>query len=263
MDTRQKPRYPSTFDGLLSLVARLRGEDGCPWDREQTRDSMKRYILEECYELLDAIDEGDAAMQAEELGDVLFHLAFQIQLGVEEGALTDAQVFRAAIEKLVRRHPHVFGGASAADAKEAESSWHAIKRAERAGSGASALDGVSRRMPALSYAQAIQDRAARTGFDWQDVPGVLSKVGEEMEELRQAESQARREAELGDVLFSVVNLSRWLGVDAETALRKADARFRDRFVWMEQLSRRRDVSFDGLTMAEKDALWDEAKREVG
>jgi len=263
METHQTPTYPSTFDGLLSLVARLRGEDGCPWDREQTRDSMKRYVLEECYELLDAMDEGDAAMLADELGDVLFHVAFQVQLGVEEGTLTDEQVFRAAIQKLIRRHPHVFGDTSAADARDVESSWHAIKRAERAGSGASALDGVSRRMPALAYAQAIQDRAARTGFDWQDVTGVLSKVGEELEELQQAESQARREAELGDVLFSVVNLSRWFGVDAETALRKADARFRDRFVWMEQISQRRDLSFDGLTPAEKDALWDEAKREVG
>ncbi len=263
METHQTPNYPSTFHGLLGLVARLRSEDGCPWDREQTRDSMKRYILEECYELLDAMDEGDPSELAEELGDVLFHLAFQIQLGVEERALTDEQVFRTVIEKLVRRHPHVFGDASATDAKDVESSWHSIKRAERAEAGTSILEGVSRRMPALSYAQALQERAARTGFDWQDVQGVLSKVGEELEELQQAESPAQREAELGDVLLSVVNFSRWLGVDAETALSKADARFRDRFVLMEQVSRRRGVSFDGLTMAEKDALWHEAKREVG
>ena len=256
------PHYASSFDGLMGLVARLRRPDGCPWDREQTRDSMRRYVMEECFELLEAMDEGDSAKLAEELGDVLFHAAFQVHLGEEEGALTAEQVFGGVIEKLMRRHPHVFGEATASDAREVESGWHAIKRAEQAGTGASALNGVPHDMPALSYAQALQERAARTGFDWEDVRDVLRKVDEELDELQRAETSAEREAELGDLLFSIVNVGRWLDVDAESALRKAGTRFRQRFGLMEDLSREKGPSFEGLTMDEKDALWEEAKRTV-
>jgi tetrapyrrole methylase family protein/MazG family protein len=261
MDMKQE--YPSTFDGLLRLVAHLRSPAGCPWDREQTRESMRRYILEECYELLEALDEGATSKLAEELGDLLFHLAFQIQLGAEEGALTHEQVFRAAIEKLTRRHPHVFGDETVSDARQVESNWAAIKRAERTDEESSILDGVPREMPALSYAQAIQQKAAYTGFDWEDVQGVLQKVGEEVEELRSAQSPGDRERELGDLLFSIVNLGRWLGADAEAALREAGARFRRRYNHMEKLSRERGDTFEGLTLDEKEALWQKAKRTVG
>ena len=252
-------QYPSTFDGLMTLVGRLRSPDGCPWDREQTPDSMRPYILEECYELLEAIDEGDADKLVEELGDVLFHLAFQIQLGTEKGALTNEQVFLKLIEKLVRRHPHVFGDVKASGPREVESSWHAIKRAEQATPRDSILDGVPKGLPALSYAQAIQQRAAWAGFDWEEEDEVLEKVGEELDELQRAQSPEEKEAELGDLLFSIVNVSRWLAVDAESALRKADARFQRRFALMERLSREREISFESLTLDEKESLWQEAK----
>ena len=263
MEIDEKPQYPSTFDGLRRLVQHLRGPAGCPWDREQTSTSMKRHLLEECYELVEAIDESDTAKLVEELGDVLFHLAFQIQLGSEEGAFSEDQVFRAANDKLTRRHPHVFSDAIVTDACEVVSNWDAIKRNERAGTERSALDGVPKGLSALSHAQVIQERAARAGFNWEEVLGVMEKVKEEMEELQIAQSPEEREAEVGDILFSIVNLSRWLGVDAEGALRGTDIRFRKRFAFMEQLSRERGLSFDGLTLAEKETLWQEAKGLVG
>ena len=251
--------YPSTFDGLLNLVRRLRSTTGCPWDREQTPQSMKRYILEECYELLEAIDEGDASKLAGELGDVLFHMAFQVQLGKEEGALTEEMVFQAVINKLTRRHPHVFGKTQVSDAREVEYNWHVIKRGEQADGESSILGGVPRAMPALSYAQAIQERAARAGFDWEDVQGVIQKVREELDEFQMAPSPGEREEELGDILFSLVNVGRWLKADTEAALHRTGKRFRRRFTLMEKLSRERGVAFESLPLAEKEALWQEAK----
>lgn len=255
--------YPASFDGLLQLVERLRGPQGCPWDRQQTRDSLKPQFLEECYELLEAMDQGDASRLLEELGDVLLHVAFQLQLARERGEFTGADVFRQLIAKLVRRHPHVFGDVQVASAEEVVSNWQAIKGQEQAGTKASILDGVPRQMPALAYAQAVQERAARVGFDWEDFQGVLAKVVEELREVEAASPGAEREKELGDLLFSLVNASRWLGVDAEGALRQADARFYRRFVAMERLCRQRGLSFKDLPMQKKEALWQEAKRLEG
>ena len=252
--------YTSTFDGLMKLVVRLRGPDGCPWDQEQTRRSMKRYVLEECYELLDAIDEGDGAELVGELADVMFHLAFQIHLGVEEEGFTETDVFQAAIEKLIRRHPHVFGDEVASDAREVESRWHTIKSAERPDADRSILDGVPPELPALARAQALQERAAWAGFDWEDIEGVVEKVAEEISELRSARDAAEKEAEFGDLLFSIVNLGRWLKLDAEGALREADARFRKRFALMEKASRDMGADFRDMSPAEKERLWQEAKR---
>ena len=252
-------QFPGTFDGLLSLVEHLRGPAGCPWDREQTSGSMRRYLLEECYELLEAIDEDDRNKLVDELGDVLFHLAFQVHLGVEEGTVAADQVFTAVIEKLTRRHPHVFGEAEASDARQVESSWHEIKRSEQTDTERSAVDGLPSVLPALSYAQSVQERAARAGFDWDDIQGAVRKVAEELKELQNAQSPTEMEAELGDVLFSIVNVARWLGADAEGALRGTNARFRRRFGRMEKLSRGRGVEFGGLAMAQKEALWQEAK----
>ena len=260
MDIENDAEFPTTFDGLMRLVARLRGPDGCPWDEEQTRRSMGRYVLEECYELLEAIDEGDAEDMAEEIGDVMFHLAFQIQLGKEEGAFDEARVLRAIIDKLTRRHPHVFGDTEVSGAREVHDNWQVLKRAEHGGAELSALAGVPREMPALSHAQAIQERAAGVGFDWEDAGGVLQKVAEELAELEGAGSQEEKEAELGDVLFSIVNASRWMGIDAEGALRRASTRFRRRFAHMERLGRERGSPFAGLTLDQKEALWEEAKR---
>lgn len=252
-------RYPSTFNGLLQLVQHLRSPDGCPWDREQTRNSLKRLFLEECYELVDAIEQESTQKLIEELGDVLFHVVFQIHLGSEAGEFTHRQVLRSLLDKLVRRHPHVFGDVQVAGAREVEANWDAIKREEQSGADVSILDGVPRQMPALSYAQAVQRRAARARFDWEDIQGVVTKVVEELEELRQAHSQTQRAQELGDLLFSIVNVARWQEVDAEEALRQANARFYRRFALMEKLSRERGLAFPDLPMEAKEALWEEAK----
>ena len=260
MVTRDDPSFPHTFDGLMALVARLRGPDGCPWDGEQTRRSMARYVLEECYELLEAIEEGDDAGVAEEAGDVMFHLAFQVQLGKEDTTFDEEAMFGSVIDKLVRRHPHVFGEATASSSREVLESWHELKRKEKADTEASALSGVPRDLPALSHAQAVQERAAGIGFDWEDAEGVLEKVSEELREVQDAGSHEEREAELGDVLFSVVNASRWMGLDAEGALRGANARFRRRFTQMERLGRERRTPVAGLTLDQKEALWQESKR---
>ncbi len=252
--------FPSDFGGLLKLIGHLRGPDGCPWDREQTRESLKRFLLEECYELMEAIDAGDSDQIGEELGDVSMHIASQMRIGMETGELTEDQVFGGLIDKLIRRHPHVFGDATAADGREVEANWQALKQRERDESGGSILDGAPRSMPALGYAQAIQERAAWIGFDWEDVEGVLAKVSEELDELREAPSREEKEWEIGDLLFSLVNVCRWLDLDAEGALRKASARFFDRFTRMESGARERGEQLAALSLDRKEALWQEAKR---
>ena len=255
----QKDTFASSFEGMKDLAARLRGPDGCPWDREQTPDSLKHLFLEECYELVEAIEEGDDAKVVEELGDVLFHAVSIVQIAEESGAFSGEDVFAVAIEKLVRRHPHVFEDAVAEDSGQVGVRWDQIKREEMKGTDRSILDGVPKAMPALAYAQAVQGRAARMGFDWDDYDGVIAKVAEELRELESAESDAEREAELGDLLFSLVNASRWLGIQAETALRQSNGKFYSRFVRMERLARDRGQDFESLDMGAKEALWLEAK----
>ena len=252
--------FPSSFEGIQQLVATLRSPDGCPWDREQSADSLKHLFLEECYELVEAIEEGDVEKIAEELGDVLFHGASQIQIAEEQGDFSGSDVFQQVIDKLVRRHPHVFGDVVMEDAEEAVPRWDQIKREEMAGTDRSILDGVPKAMPAMGYAQAVQGRAARMGFDWDDYAGVLEKVAEELRELEEVDTDDARESELGDLLFSVVNASRWLGVEAETALRKSNRRFYSRFTTMERLARDRSLDFESLSLDAKEELWQEAKR---
>ena len=254
--------FPSSFDGLRQLTDRLRGPDGCPWDREQTPETLKHLFLEECYELIEAIEEGDAGKMAEELGDVLFHAASQIQLAEESGAFTAQDVFGGVVEKLVRRHPHVFGDVVLGDASEALPRWDQIKRQEMAGSQRSILDGAPKVMPALAYAQAVQGRAARMGFDWDDYTGVIDKVVEELKEIETAESDSARESELGDLLFSLVNAARWLGIEAETALRQANRKFYSRFTAMERLASERGLDFESLPLDAKEDLWQEVKRSA-
>ncbi len=254
--------FPDSFEGVMKLTAFMRGPDGCPWDREQDRDSLKAGLLEECYELIEAIESGDAPAQVEELGDVTINLAFLMDIAADTGEFGPASVFGGLIDKIVRRHPHVFGDAEAYTPDEVKRQWEAVKQSERSGDGASSLDGVPRTMPALSYAQSVQERAARQGFDWTSVDGVLDKVAEEVAELESAETDAEREAELGDVLFSIVNAARWMGIDAEAALRGANARFRARFGGMERAAGERGVSLSDLTMDEKEALWDASKRAL-
>ena len=257
------PDYPATYDGVLQLLERLRGPDGCPWDKKQTHESMTEMLLEECYELIEAIEENNIDEMVEELGDVLFHVAFQARIAEEAKEFTHGQVFEALISKLVRRHPHVFGDVQADDAEQVIANWDAIKRDERAGGADSVLEGLPRNMPSLAYAQSVQGRSARTGFDWDDISGVLGKVVEELGEISEARSVERKEHELGDLLFSIVNASRWMGIDAEAALRHANGRFYRRFTTMERFSEERGLSFTGLPLVEKEALWQEAKALEG
>ena len=255
--------FPHTYDGLRQLVARLRGSDGCPWDREQTPLSLRSLLLEECYELIEAIDDNDTPATIEELGDVLFHVALQVQLAEEAELFDQARVVGALIRKLVRRHPHVFGDTEVIDAREVEANWEVTKRSEKAGPDASILDGVPKNMPALSYARSVQERAGRSGFDWEDLSGVLDKVTEELREMASARSDEEKERELGDILFSVVNAARWMGMDPEGALRQTNRRFYERFAAMERISEARGITFRELPLEAKESLWQEAKTMMG
>ena len=248
---------------LREIMARLRAPDGCPWDRAQTRQTLKRHLLEETYEVLEAIDADDMAELCEELGDLLLQVYFHAQIAAEEAAFTFADVTAALGEKLVRRHPHVFGDRAAADAEEALANWEQIKQAEHRAKGkerSSLLDRVPSALPALAAAQALGERAATVGFDWETVRGVFDKVDEELDELRRADTPAERAEELGDVLFVLARVGSWLDVDVEDALRRANRKFRARFGAMEAAARREGLELASLSDAEWDRLWNAAKR---
>lgn len=252
------------IDRLLEIMRRLRAPQGCPWDREQTLDSLKRYLIEECYEELDAIDSGDRAKIREELGDVLLQVVFQAQICAEAGEFTFEDVAAAIADKLVRRHPHVFGEVKVAGADEVLRNWDAIKRTEGgAEKPKSAVDGVPKSLPALQKADQVQSRAARVGFDWDEIHQVVAKLDEEIAELKEALASgdaAHIREEIGDVLFTVVNLTRFVKCSAEEALHRTTAKFIRRFQEVERLVHTQGRSLDGCTLAELDALWDEAKR---
>ncbi|MFQ5344008.1 MAG: nucleoside triphosphate pyrophosphohydrolase [Anaerolineae bacterium] len=247
---------------LHDILAHLRSPEGCPWDREQNHETMRHNLLEETYEVLAAIDAGDMGKLREELGDLLMLVLFHVQMAVEGGDFTLPQVVAGITEKLVRRHPHVFGDTNVADSQDVARNWEHIKAAERGEEalGRGPFDGVSVALPALAQAYEVQGRAVRLGFEWPAVEGVWDKVQEELEELREA-GELQREPELGDVLFSLVNLARWLGVDAESALRTANYRFVERFESMRRLARTRRLEFDELTLEEMDRLWEEVKEK--
>jgi MazG family protein len=252
------------FGKLVQIMARLRGENGCPWDRQQTHESIKPYFVEETYEVLEAIDDGDAGKLCEELGDVLLQVVFHAQMAEEASLFSVAEVVRAISEKLVRRHPHVFGDVQADTAQEVLFNWEQIKKTERvsATGHASLLDGVPRELPALLRAHRLQEKASRVGFDWKEAREVFRKVEEELGELRAAmesEQPDRTEAELGDLLFSLVNLSRFIAVNPEEALRKTIARFIARFQYIEEELARRGKTPGQVTLEDMDALWAEAK----
>ncbi|CAI8053519.1 Uncharacterized protein YabN [Geodia barretti] len=227
------------FQSLIDVVARLRAPGGCPWDAEQTHESLKRNLLEECYETLEAIDEGEPQELAEELGDILVQVAFHADIAREAGEFDIADVLTAINRKLIRRHPHVFADGAASDARQVERNWEQLKAEERREAGKpepSAMDGVPAALPALTAAQLMQDRAARFGFDW-----------------------ATWIDEFGDVLFALVNLARWSGIHAEDALRQANGKFRNRYKAMERLASEREQDFVALPLDGKEALWQEAK----
>jgi len=258
----------AAFTRLVEVMARLRGEGGCPWDREQTRESLKPYVVEEAYEVLEAIDEGDAAKLREELGDLLLQVVFQAQVAREVGEFTISEVIQAIVEKLVRRHPHVFGDASASTAQEVLHRWEAIKRAERQNERRrpSALDGVPRELPALLRAHRLQEKASRVGFDWDDTTGLLGKLEEELAEFRAVCRNGggpRAAAELGDLLFTLVNVSRFLNVNPEEALRETIARFTRRFHHVEDQMHQAGIPMTRETRSEMDRLWEEAKAREG
>ena len=261
----------SGIDRLHDIMVRLRDpETGCPWDREQTLESLKPCVLEEAYELLAAMDRPeDKANHIEELGDVLLQVMFQAVMAEQEGRFTFDDVANAISDKLVHRHPHVFGNVDAKDSATVLRNWEQIKQMEhRKESRHSALDGVPPALPALLKAQRTQEKAARVGFDWKDAAGPMDKIREEIAELdeavaarpsRKPADSDRVKEELGDLLFSVCNLARHLGVDAESALEGASAKFARRFRTVEAAAKERGRRLPGMTLAEMDELWDEAK----
>jgi tetrapyrrole methylase family protein/MazG family protein len=255
----------SDVGGLPSLqetIARLRAPDGCPWDREQTHQTLRTNLLEETYEVLAALDAEDEDKLCEELGDLLMQIAMHVQIATEEGAFKFADLIGRIDAKLKRRHPHVFGNLGVQGTADVLRNWEAIKASERTGEGEahpSTLESVPVILPALARAQALGDRAARTGFDWPDLAGVLQKVGEEITELRTVEDLEARSRELGDLLFALVNVARWLSVDAESALRGACDRFTWRYVEMERIARAQGAALGTLSPEEQDALWQRAK----
>jgi tetrapyrrole methylase family protein/MazG family protein len=245
------------FDGLYAIIERLHAPDGCPWDREQTHVSLRPHLLEEAYEALEAIDAGDPSRLAEELGDVLLQVLMHAAVAARAGEFTFADVTEHIARKLLRRHPHVFGEATAKTAEEVWQSWETLKKAEKPRT--SILEGVPPSLPALAASQSIQGRARRVGFDWPDIEGPLEKLIEEVHEFAHAKDEGDREDEFGDILFVLANIAQRLGVDAEQALRRANAKFRRRFGAVEEIARNRNVDLKDLDLDGLDALWDEAK----
>ena len=251
------------FFELLELMTELRGENGCPWDREQTHQTLKSFLLEETHELLDALGGNDPAKIAEELSDLLHQIVFHCQIGAENGTFTANQVISNLASKLIRRHPHVFGGNALPDADAVTKQWAQIKAQENLGGTAnSALGRLPKSMPALARAQTISERAARVGFDWPKIDPVWQKVEEELSELRSAWASGDRQRtgeELGDVFFSLVNLARFLVVQAEDVASQTTDRFIERFHYLENQLRAAGKTPDRSSLEEMDRLWDEAK----
>jgi MazG family protein len=264
------------IERLLALMERLRAPDGCPWDREQTPATLKPQLLEECYEVLEAIDTGSAPLLVEELGDLLLHIVFQAQIARENGQFTFADVANGVTDKMIRRHPHVFGKEKVADATETIALWHRLKKVEKP-ERESALDGVPLALPALMRAQALQKKARQAGFDWPDIQGPLEKVREELREVTD-EIEADRvfavaneskftptpelAAEIGDLLFAIVNLARHLRLDAEELLGGANDKFSSRFRAVESRIKAAGKVMTECTLEELDAAWDAVKAEA-
>ncbi len=255
----------SNFDRLVETMARLRGEDGCPWDREQDHDTLKAYAIEETYELIEAIDKKDDEALKEELGDLLLQVVFHAQIAREGGRFDIDDVIEYHVDKLIGRHPHVFGDLKVNGVKEVISNWERIKGNERnkKRGKASVLEGVPPGLPALLKARRIQDKVSGVGFDWENVDGPLDKLAEEISELKEAYAHKERdkiEEELGDILFALVNVSRFLKVCPEEALRKTVDKFMERFKYIESELEKQGKDINKSTIEEMDALWEEAKK---
>jgi tetrapyrrole methylase family protein / MazG family protein len=265
MDSEDSRKAGDKFNRLVGIMARLRAPDGCPWDREQTFDTIKPYTLEETYEVLDAIDARDWRGLAEELGDYILQAVFYAQMAEESGHFRIEDSLDAINAKLIRRHPHVFGDAEARTADAVKQRWDEIKAVEKQEAGVQQellLDGVPRSLPALVEASQISSRAAKSGFDWDNAEQVLAKLEEELHELAEARrtaSQKDIEDEIGDILFVLVNVARFMKVDPEQSLRKSNAKFRRRFAHVERTLKERGKTLNDSDIQEMEALWQEAK----
>jgi MazG family protein len=273
-------RAPKTtgerFERLVGIMEKLRGPDGCPWDKEQDFNSLKPMLVEEVYEVLEAIENGDFEGMSEELGDLLLHVVFHAHLGKEAGRFDINTVIDTISAKLIRRHPHVFGNESASTAEEVIRNWEAIKAQEKAekqknGSAErrSLLDGIPSKLPAIHEAHQISARAARVGFDWPDLEGIFDKLQEEVNELKEViagggdgERRERLEDEIGDMLFVIVNIARRLKIDCESALKRANRKFKSRFQYMEGELGRQGKTLQEASLEEMEALWQKAKSEI-
>jgi tetrapyrrole methylase family protein/MazG family protein len=278
---KQKQLTPGEwFEKLVGVQARLRAPKGCPWDLEQTHQSLRTYLIEEAYEVLEALESGNDDKFVEEMGDLLLQIVFHSQIAGEEGRFTVTEVIREIHDKMIRRHPHVFGKTRAKDSAEVLRNWEQIKAEERRASGkkgdsngggkarkeTSLLDGVSHALPATLEGFQLTRKASRIGFDWDDAGGIFEKMQEESEELKRAlgeQDQPKIEEELGDLFFAAVNLSRFLKIDPEIALKKANAKFSRRFRAMEGLARKNGRKFKDLAREEMEAFWDAAKKSEG
>lgn len=251
----------TSIESFAEIVAHLRAPDGCPWDREQTHQSLRKHLLEESYETLSAMDADDKAGMREELGDLLLQILLNSQIASETGDFTITDVVKHIYDKIVRRHPHVFGDLKLDGVDGVLTNWEKLKEKERGKKkeDKGILDGVPASLPALSQAQEYQDRAARVGFDWHEVDGVLDKIREEVEEIQKAETLEQVTGELGDLFFVLVNLARWRGVDAESALREANLKFKRRFAHVENGAKEQGRSLSDMKLEEMDAFWNEAK----
>ncbi len=249
------------FEQLLEIMARLRAPDGCPWDREQTHQSLVKYVIEEAYEVAESVEEGDWEALAEELGDVLLQVVFHARMAEEAGSFQIDTVLDRIIEKMLRRHPHVFGDAKAETAEDVLKRWETSKREEKP-ERTSILEGIPRNLPALMRAHRLQDRASWSGFDWERIEEVFDKISEELGELQDAHARGEQEdvrEEMGDLLFALVNVARYLDVDPEESLRAANEKFTNRFRHIESGLEAQDVALDDATLQQMDALWDDAK----
>jgi len=251
----------TSFESFAEIVAHLRAPDGCPWDKEQTHESLRKHLLEESYEALSAIDSGNFADMREEFGDLLLQIILQSQIANEEKQFNVTQVVQGIYSKIVRRHPHVFGDLELDSVDGVLANWEKLKEKERGGKseGKGLLDGVSTILPALNQAQEYQDRAARVGFDWPEIEGVLEKIMEEIGEIKNAESDFELASEIGDLFFVLVNFARWKNVDAESALRSTNTKFKKRFGYVELGARKQGRELSSLSLEEMDVLWHKAK----
>lgn len=261
-----KDKSSSLFHELLELMQRLRSKDGCPWDKEQNHASLKPHLVEETYEVIDAIDSGDPDKIKEELADLFFHIVFHCQIAKEKGEFDIGSIMALCLDKMTRRHPHVFGEATAATPEEVIHQWEEIKKTEKGNEERKFIvDGLPKHLPALQKAQKLQKKVAKVGFDWPSIHGVIDKVEEELAEVKEAISENNPEhieEEVGDLLFSIVNLSRFLKLDTENVLHKTIYKFVERFKKMEMALASMGKDIEKCTLEEMDAIWNKVKKEA-